>query len=265
MNSMMPIVLASGSGGHDYLYGLFFLIVSLVIGAATRHFLQKVPLPFTVLLLLIGLAMGALNRAYGPHGGHAHEGGHTEMAEGFIAKFIDTLSGAITWGGNLDGHLILYVFLPILIFEAGFALDVHTFKKSFANAFYLAGPGIVTATVMSGMAFYGMVQIFGGEGGVLSEWNVEAGAFLFLASMLFGAVVSATDPVAVVALLKELGASKKLGTLIEGESLLNDGTAIVAFVLLFGVVTAAEPFLGTGAFIGSAAIGFGKIVALDYC
>mgnify|MGYP001446045693 FL=1 len=261
MTTMMPIVLASGSGGHDYLYGLFFLIVSLVIGAATRHFLQRVPLPFTVLLLLIGLAMGALNRAYGPHGGHAHEGGHTEMAEGFIAKFIDTLSGAITWGGNLDGHLILYVFLPILIFEAGFALDVHTFKKSFANAFYLAGPGIVTATVMSGMAFYGMVQIFGGEGGVLSEWNVEAGAFLFLASMLFGAVVSATDPVAVVALLKELGASKKLGTLIEGESLLNDGTAIVAFVLLFGVVTAAEPFLGTGAFIGSAAIGFGKIGA----
>ena len=258
---MIPIVLGSGSGGHDYLYGLFFLIVALVIGAATRHFFQKVPLPFTVLLLLIGLAMGALNRAYGPHGGHAHEGGHTEHAEGFVAKFIDTLSGAITWGGNLDGHLILYVFLPILIFEAGFALDVHTFKKSFLNAFYLAGPGIVTATVMSGLAFYGLVQVFGGEGGVLSEWNVEAGAFVFLASMLFGAVVSATDPVAVVALLKELGASKKLGTLIEGESLLNDGTAIVAFVLLFGVVTAAEPFLGTGAFIGTAAIGFGKIGA----
>ncbi len=119
----------------------------------------------------------------------------------------------------------------------------------------------MTATVMSGLAFYGLVQVFGGDGGVLSEWNVEAGAFVFLASMLFGAVVSATDPVAVVALLKELGASKKLGTLIEGESLLNDGTAIVAFVLLFGVVTAAEPFLGTGAFIGSAAIGFGKIGA----
>ena len=87
------------------------------------------------------------------------------------------------------------------------------------------------------------------------------GLLFSFASMLFGAVVSATDPVAVVALLKELGASKKLGTLIEGESLLNDGTAIVAFVLLFGVVTAAEPFLGTGAFIGSAAVGFGKIGA----
>ena len=262
MNLMItsPMILASG-GGHDYLYGLFFLIVALVIGAATRHFLQKIPLPFTVLLLLIGLAMGALNRAYGPHGGHGHEAEHTEHATGLWAKFIDTLSGAITWGGNLDGHLILYVFLPILIFEAGFALDVHTFKKSFLNAFYLAGPGIVTATVMTGVAFFGLVQFFGDEGGVLSEWNTEAGAFIWLASMLFGAVVSATDPVAVVALLKELGASKKLGTLIEGESLLNDGTAIVAFVLLIGVVTGAEAFTGTGSFLGSAAIGFGQIGA----
>ena len=211
-----PLLLASSGGGHDYLYGLFFLILALLIGAATRHFLQRIPLPFTVLLLLIGLGMGALNRAYGPHGGHASHGGDAvEHASGLWAKFIDTLSGAISWGGNLDGHLILYVFLPILIFEAGFALDVHTFKKSFLNAFYLAGPGIVTATVMTGFAFVGMISIFGGSGGVLEDWNVDAGAFLVLASMLFGAVVSATDPVAVVALLKELGASKKLGTLIE--------------------------------------------------
>ena len=51
---------------------------------------------------------------------------------------------------------------------------------------------------------------------------------------------SATDPVAVVALLKELGASKKLGTLIEGESLLNDGTAIVVFVVLLLVIVGAQ-------------------------
>ena len=218
-------------------------------------------MPFTVLLLLIGLAMGALNRAYGPHGGdgHGHEGGHAEHAEGLWHKIVDTLSGAITWGGNMDGHLILYVFLPILIFEAGFALDVHTFKKSVMNAFYLAGPGIVTATLMTGLCFAGLVFLFGGEGGVLANWNVELGAFVWLASFLFGAVVSATDPVAVVALLKELGASKKLGTLIEGESLLNDGTAIVAFVLLIGVVTGAEVFNGTGDFLWNATLGFGQI------
>jgi len=258
--SFIPVLASSGDSG--YLYGLFFLIISLIIGAATRHFLQRIPLPFTVLLLLIGLGLGGLNRAYGPHGGHAHSGDHVASeVHGIWDKFIDTLSGAISWGGNLDGHLILYVFLPILIFEAGFALDVHTFKKSFLNAFYLAGPGIVTATVMTGLAFMGLIAAFGGSGGVLEDWNVDSGAFIVLASMLFGAVVSATDPVAVVALLTELGASKKLGTLIEGESLLNDGTAIVAFVLLIGVVTGAEQFLGTGSFIGSAAIGFGKIGA----
>ena len=66
-SNLIPVLASSGDSG--YLYGLFFLIVALVIGAATRHFLQRIPLPFTVLLLLIGLAMGGLNRAYGPHGG----------------------------------------------------------------------------------------------------------------------------------------------------------------------------------------------------
>lgn len=54
--------------------------------------------------------------------------------------------------------------------------------------------------------------------------------------MLFGAIISATDPVAVVALLKELGASRKLATLIEGESLFNDGTAYVVFLVLLKIV-----------------------------
>jgi NhaP-type Na+/H+ or K+/H+ antiporter len=273
------------------------LIIALVIGAATSHFLKKVPLPFTVLLLLIGLVMGGLNRYYidttgtataehteaghaehgepgheehaagAQHDEHDAEAGHEEHAvgahdDGLWHKIVHTLSAAITWGGSMDGHLILYVFLPILIFEAGFALDVHTFKKSVGNALYMAGPGIVTATLMTGLCFWGMVQFFGGEGGVLSQWHVDtpsAMSFVWLASMLLGAVASATDPVAVVALLKELGASKKLGTLIEGESLLNDGTAIVAFMLLIGLVTGAQIFTGLGDFVVDAALGFGSI------
>ena len=128
---------------------------------------------------------------------------------------------------------------------------------------------------MTGLAFYGLIVAFGDpagpfyeiSNGVLSEWRPhvhgqadKVEAFVFLASMLFGAVVSATDPVAVVALLKELGASKKLGTLIEGESLLNDGTAIVAFVLLFGVVTGSQ-FTVAWKFLGDATLGFGQIGA----
>merc|ERR1719199_2241491 len=55
-------------------------------------------------------------------------------------------------------------------------------------------------------------------------------SWTFWVTWLIGIIASATDPVAVVALLKELGAAKTLGTLIEGESLLNDGSAVVLFV-----------------------------------
>ena len=59
----------------------------------------------------------------------------------------------------------------------------------------------------------------------------------YAAYLAFGAMVSATDPVAVVSLLKELGAPKQLATLIEGESLLNDGTAYVIFVIFIDIMT----------------------------
>ena len=165
-------------------------------------------------------------------------------------------------GWKLGWSFDIICFLPILIFEAGFALDVHTFKKSFLNALF-SRSWYCFRNCNVRFSLLGISSNIRREGAVLSEWNSEAGAFIWLASMLFGAVVSATDPVAVVALLKELGASKKLGTLIEGESLLNDGTAIVAFVLLIGVVTGSQVFTGTGSFIGSAAIGFGKIGAAE--
>ena len=57
-STLINPILASG-GDHGYLYGLFFLILALIIGAAARHFLNKVPLPFTVVLMLIGLGLGA--------------------------------------------------------------------------------------------------------------------------------------------------------------------------------------------------------------
>lgn len=63
-------------------------------------------------------------------------------------------------------------------------------------------------------------------------FNSETNNMSFMGCLLFGAINSATDPVAVVSLLKELGVSKRLSTLIEGESLLNDGTALVLFIAL---------------------------------
>jgi Na+:H+ antiporter len=200
-------------GEHADPSGLLFVIIALIIGATTRFLLAKVNLPFTVALLLLGLGIGVLGRN-----------------EFFLQDFhllgttinASMIDNSIDWASAINPHMILYIFLPILIFEAAFAMDVHTFKKSFVNSVLLAVPGILIAIFLTAGAIWALVYFeigFTGWG-----WAVV---------LLFGTVISATDPVAVVAILKELGASKKLGTLIEGESLLNDGTAIVIFNVIF--------------------------------
>ena len=204
--------------GRHGLDALFFIILALIIGAATRHFLKKSPLPFTVMLLLFGLGLGTLARLH-----------YFDFWDfGFLKLDVSLMNDSMIWAANLNPHLLLYVFLPILIFEAAFAMDVHVFKKSVTNATILAVPGIcialgLTAAIVIGCKMAGI----GFEG-----WGWPM-------ALMFGSVISATDPVAVVALLKELGASKKLGTLIEGESLLNDGTAIVIFNVFLLTVTGA--------------------------
>ena len=195
---------------------LFFLILALVIGAGTRHFLKKGPLPYTVSLLIIGLGLGALSRL-------GYFGEWNIIGLKLNTNFI---SDAVGWAGRIDPHLILYIFLPTLIFEASFAMDVHTFKKTSVNAFILAVPGIIVAIILTALSIIGIKM----SGIGLNNWS-------WTIALLFGTVISATDPVAVVAILKDVGASKKLGTLIEGESMLNDGTAIVIFMVILLTVT----------------------------
>jgi NhaP-type Na+/H+ or K+/H+ antiporter len=76
--------------------------------------------------------------------------------------------------------------------------------------------------------------------GFQSEYN----QMTWMACVLFGAINSATDPVAVVALLKELGVTVRISTLIEGESLLNDGTALVLFIVLEKMVQGDQLSIG---------------------
>ncbi len=205
-----------GNGHGMDMSPLFFIIIALLIGAATRHLLRKTPLPFTVWLLIIGLIIGAMVRL----------GWFGQFSVGSLQIDLGFLDRAVSWAGHIDPHLILYVFLPTLIFEAAFAMDVHTFKKTAANASLMAIPGIILAMLMTGLIVMGVNR----SGLGLQGWGWPV-------ALMFGAVASATDPVAVVALLKELGAGKKLGTLIEGESMLNDGTAIVLFMVFLTAIT----------------------------
>jgi len=107
------------------------------------------------------------------------------------------------------------LFMPALIFESAFSADFHTFSMQLPKILLMALPMLLAATFLTACTMYYML-----------DYQVDMS---FTACVLFGAIVSATDPVAVVALLKELGVSKRIGTLIEGESLLNDGTAMVVF------------------------------------
>ena len=119
---------------------------------------------------------------------------------------------------HINPHLLLAVFLPALIFESSFSMEWHTLSKVLTKILILAGPGVLinmalTATVLHAFPFDW-------------DWNF---------SMMVGSILAATDPVAVVSILKEVGASKILGHVIEGESLVNDGTAIVVFTLFFEI------------------------------
>ncbi len=188
---------------------LLFIVLSLFIGTATRHLFSRGPLPYTILLLIFGLLFGILTRL-----------------EIFSSNGLNLIGQSIEWAGNIDPHLILYLFLPTLIFEAAYALHLHTFKKSLGNAIILAVPGIMVAIIIT--AFF--VLLIKAMGIGLNEWTL-------LMALLFGSIISATDPVAVVAILKEVGASKRLSTITESESMLNDGTAIVFFMTIFGLIT----------------------------
>ena len=108
----------------------------------------------------------------------------------------------------------MYVFIPVLIFESAYNCNWYVFKKAFINIVLLAGPGVLIGAAM--IAFT-LKLILGYDE---LTWPMV---------LMMGSILSATDPVAVVALLKELGASVSLNTLIEGESLLNDGVAMVFY------------------------------------
>jgi CPA1 family monovalent cation:H+ antiporter len=111
-------------------------------------------------------------------------------------------------------QIIMLFLVPPLVFEAAFHIRVDDLRHDLGLILLLAVPGVVLTTLLVG-------------------WLVSWGTGLALqAALVFGALIAATDPVAVVALFRRLGAPRRLQVLLESESLLNDGTAIVMFGLM---------------------------------
>lgn len=182
----------------------FLLVLSVSLGVATlpQIFSWFRHIPYTLLLVIVGLGLA------------------------FVDVRLVTLSP----------ELILFIFLPPLLFEAAWNLKWSDLKRNFVTICLYAVLGVVISIA-----------------GIAIGLNQLAGISLTTA-LLIGASLSATDPVSVTALFRELGVGKGLTTMMEGESLFNDGMAVVAFGFLVALS------------LGSLSIGFpASCSAVIYC
>jgi len=152
-------------------------------------------LPYTIFLTLVGLLIGVLG--IGPE----------------IEKT------------GFGYHLIFFVFLPPLLFQGAFHMNLNSLLEQFWPIVCLAVPGVIVSTLLVG----GLV---GWLGGISS----------MMVAILFGALISPTDPVSVLSLFKEVGAPKDLKIIVEGESLFNDATGVVLFTILLKTLLSGQEF-----------------------
>ncbi|MEM9232786.1 MAG: cation:proton antiporter [Pseudomonadota bacterium] len=215
---------------------VFGLSVLLALAVLLQPVAKVLRLPHTVLLALVGVGIAWLVSSLGldPEGhgalepvgdGHEASDGHgpehgTHHASGpWWQQALLSLTSL-----NMTANLIMFVFLPALVFESAMSLDLRKLRKELGAILFLAVIGLLISATIAGFS----LQFYSG--------------MAIVVCLLIGAIVSATDPVAVIALFKDLGAPKRLTILVEGESLFNDATAIVVAGILLSLLTAsAEP------------------------
>ena len=144
---------------------------------------------------------------------------------------------------HISPDLILLIFLPALLFEASWNLKFERLREHLALVLTLAVMGVGLSVGIIGLLLHYLTGI---------SWSN---------ALLFGSIISATDPVSVLALFKKLGAPERLNVIIEGESLLNDGTAVVVFRILLGIVIGTTTVDSTADLITSSLLQF-ALVAL---
>lgn len=199
------------------------LFVLLVISSGLFFAAKRIKIPYTVLLVLVGLFIIPLSQL-------------PVLSSAF--GFLDDLT--------LTPELLFYIFLPVLIFESGFNMNIRKMLDSSWAIGLLSIGGLLISAFGIAAALHFLLPLVGIE-------------MPFVMALLFGAIISATDPVAVLALFKEFGAPKRLTMIFEGESLFNDGTAVALFMIVLAV--AQNGFHGTETVLGGIGI-FGGMVVL---
>lgn len=194
---------------HGYLALVFFFGV-LVIGCLILVFLERCmrgALPYTCALFVAGMLTSLIHQ-YNVKGSWFH----------WPVWFL-----SLDMWQSIDPHTLFFAFLPPLLFGEAMRLNVRQALCCLPQVLVLACPGVLLGAWMTAMfAMYAFPYGW--------DWNI---------ALVFGSILSATDPVAVVALFNTLGVSPRLTMLVSGESLLNDGTAIVVFTLVLKVALGA--------------------------
>ncbi len=168
--------------------------------------------------------------------------------------------GAVHWaasfGERLDmPEIVFHGLLSVLLFAGSLHINITDLHRQRLPVLILSTVGVVLSTLLVGLGAHWLLSVVG----------IEVGLKYCL---LFGALISPTDPIAVLGVLKTAGAPKTLETAIAGESLFNDGTGVVAYLLLLGLVTGtAEPTVASvavllgkqvvGALVVGLVIGYG--------
>ena len=194
-------------------------LVSLLLPLAERF-----SIPYSVLLALVGIAIG----------GATHIPEHY-LQGGAVRDIFNTLRNF-----GLGAESLLYIFLPALLFEAALNVDVGQLGDEVAPVLLLAVIGVVVCTLVVGLALWPIAPV-----GVL-------------ACIILGAIIATTDPAAVVAIFRDIGAPRRLSTLVEGESLFNDAAAIAIYSLAVAILTGERPaYPGEGVLIFARQFGGG--------
>ena len=209
----------------------FVIAGFLVLASVVQPAAERLHLPYTVLLAILGVALGGVSSflLYTPL---------TNVFDNIVRPLVDL---------PFNASIFLVVFLPLLLFHAALTIDLREIASDWAPILTLAIVAVFAAAAATGFSL-----------------SFAAGVPLTVA-LLLGAIVATTDPSAVVAIFHELGAPARLTRLLEGESLLNDAAAIVLFSILVGMLTEgartdfaaaavrfAEAFFG-GVVLGAAA------------
>jgi monovalent cation:H+ antiporter, CPA1 family len=191
-------------------------IILFSIASLVALVVRRTAIPYTVALVVVGLAAGQL---------------------------------ALVSPPQLTKQLLFALFLPGLVFEAAYNIHINELQSSWRTITTLAVPGVI---VSIGLVAAAMLLAF--------RFIGSPAAFDWRSCLVFAALVAATDPIAVVALFRQLGVPDRLTTLVEAESLFNDGTSIVVLALVLAFVTGTASSVGALALQFVLVIGGGAIV-----